>query len=339
MVLREAPALSLHRTGQGSGAIKVKEYSSLRDFLHDMGYQSGSTYFEFAYDWRKGNYTTAKALEDFVDTTPELRGKDFDIVAHSMGGLIAEIYAKEFNQSRRVVRIINLAVPFRGSVNTLSTLTDGWGFGANLIAGGMTTIRNFVLSIPSFYELLPRYEKCCILGLPDSDRAPYDPLTVAGWRNVDWQNDQRRNDKYLEQPLARALRIRQLGAVAYPPQVTIYNIVGSSVDTRWQYYVDPDRKIIAHYNTGPGDGTVPEGSASNLRADRAFVSMAQHQTIFSDDAAQTTLRRILQNDSLPSNFKEATPTALTNDGKVVPITSASIGTEFLQSLLHTMRSK
>ena len=62
-------------------------------------------------------------------------------MAHSMGGLVAQIYVKELDQGRKVRRVINMAVPFLGSANTFGTLTDGWGKGANLIAGGMTTIR------------------------------------------------------------------------------------------------------------------------------------------------------------------------------------------------------
>lgn len=306
------------------GPIKVREYSALRDFLLQLGYQPGTTYFEFAYDWRNSNFTSARALADFVKSTPALQGKDFDIIAHSMGGLVARVYAQQFNQDRRIVRMINLAVPFLGSVSAFSTLTDGWGRGANLIAGGMKTIRKFALSLPAFYELLPKYDNCCVLGRPnETDRVLYNPLTVSGWRNVDWQSDQG-GDKYLDAALSNARRIRELAATAYPPEITIYNIVGGSIDTRWQYYVDPAQKTIARYNLGPGDGTVAEGSASNNKSDRAFVSMAQHQSIFADDSAQTTLRRILQNQGLPANFKEATKSVLTKDGAVVEITSAAI---------------
>ena len=167
---------------------RSKQYATLRDTLLSLGYEPGKTYFEFPYDWRQSNYTSAKRLLAFVNNISQLKDKEFDILAHSMGGLVAQIYVKELDQGRKVRRVINMAVPFLGSANTFGTLTDGWGKGANLIAGGMTTIRSFALSLPSFYELLPQYRYCCILGRPDGPRRPYNPLLPADWDLVAWSD-------------------------------------------------------------------------------------------------------------------------------------------------------
>ena len=69
----------------------------------------------------------------------------------------------------------------------MHTLTDGWGWPENDLAGGLATVQEFALSMPSFYELLPEYEYCCILGRPsDTDRKPYRVLTDDGWSKLKW---------------------------------------------------------------------------------------------------------------------------------------------------------
>jgi pimeloyl-ACP methyl ester carboxylesterase len=315
------------------GPLKIKQYSTLRATLEELGYEAGKTYFEFAYDWRKSNFTTAKKFEAFVASTPALKGKPFDIIAHSMGGLVAEIYVKTLDTKHQVVRVINMAVPFLGSVNTFFALTDGWGPGANMIIGGMSTIRRFALSFPSFYELLPRYDNCCVLGLPGGNRDVYELLTSTGWAHVQWLDDpvSPNQEARLKTVLADVNRLRDLAAKVYPNPKNVYNLVGGKVNTRWQYYVDPAVKRIVHYSSGSGDGTVPEGSAANRDVDRAFVSLAQHQTIFDDEAARTTLRRILRRDSLPDSFAANTYAAVTREGRTVEV--ASVGLEVFPPVL------
>jgi pimeloyl-ACP methyl ester carboxylesterase len=100
------------------GPWKVKQYSSLRETLKGLGYELGKNYVEFPYDWRQSNFTTASKFAAFADSDPVLKAKEFDIIAHSMGGLVAQIYAKTTDQKkRRVRRLINMGVPFFGSVN------------------------------------------------------------------------------------------------------------------------------------------------------------------------------------------------------------------------------
>jgi pimeloyl-ACP methyl ester carboxylesterase len=308
------------------GPWKVKQYSTLRDKLLALGYEPGKTYFEFPYDWRQSNYTSAKKLLAFVNNTPQLKDKEFDIVAHSMGGLVAQIYVKEIDQGRKVRRVVNMAVPFLGSANTFATLTDGWGTGANLIAGGMAAIRSFALSLPSFYELLPQYRYCCILGRPDGPRRPYNPLLPADWDQIAWFDGpvEPGRPENVSRTLVGAQRLRDLASAPYPAQVNAFFIVGGSVDTRWQYYVDPAPRSIVKYNSGPGDGTVPEGSAANNDLTRAFVSLAQHQTIFEDVSAKTTLERIVRNAGLPELYNAATNAVKTKDGAIITISSVGL---------------
>src|SRR5262249_40238380 len=149
----------------------------------------------------------------------------------SMGGLVAQIYVKELDQGKKVRRVINMAVPFLGSTNTFATLTDGWGSGANLIVGGMKIIRSFALSLPAFYELLPQYRYCWIVGQrSDVSRKPYNPLQPAGWDQITWLEGPGNTirPENLSQVLEKAQRLRDLATTPYPKQVSPFFIVGGS---------------------------------------------------------------------------------------------------------------
>jgi pimeloyl-ACP methyl ester carboxylesterase len=323
------------------GPIKIKQYSKLRESLRSMGYRVGVNYVEFPYDWRQSNYTTARQFAKFADENVVLKGHEFDILAHSMGGLVAEIYAKELDQNQRVRRVVNMAVPFAGSVNTLATLTEGWGDPANWIAGGLTTIRRFALAMPSFYELLPNYKNCCILGRPqDAQRVPYNPLLPETWAYVNWipsETPSVDQQAHVGTALASAERLRTLATKAYPSYIQTYYIVGSSIDTRWQYYVVRGGNGVLHYNMTRGDGTVPEGSASeqpraeapsNFQITIPFVSMAQHGSIFDDDAAIETLRHVLsQGTPFPTTYNAKIYSLSTTGGDVLPVSSVGLSVE------------
>lgn len=161
-------------------------YDSLLAQLRSMGYEEGKDLIVFDYDWRMSNFDTADLLRRKLAENDHFQHQ-FHIVAHSMGGIVARILLQDRSISSRVDRMVYLGTPFDGSANALATLSDGWGTFANLIAGGMTTIRQTLLSFVSIYELMPRYEACCRFG------SPQDPgglikisslLDQALWRNT-----------------------------------------------------------------------------------------------------------------------------------------------------------
>ena len=94
-VLREVPLLF--------GTIEVGLYSGIIDFLagkktfrerisgapYKGGYTEGKDLFIFAYDWRRSNFATALALDAFI--TKHVPNGEFDLIAHSMGGLVTRI--------------------------------------------------------------------------------------------------------------------------------------------------------------------------------------------------------------------------------------------------------
>src|SRR5262249_48229867 len=71
------------------------QYQALIDDLGELGFREGDrTLFVFPYDWRKSNEQAAARLADLLDRVIEFHGMDAEVnlIAHSMGGLIARYY-------------------------------------------------------------------------------------------------------------------------------------------------------------------------------------------------------------------------------------------------------
>ena len=153
-------------------------------------------YYTFHYDWRLDNAAIAAHLADFIDqirrdfNRPDLK---VDIVAHSMGGLIARYYVRygrtdvldnndfpiNMYGAERVRRVILLGTPSLGSVEILNAFIDGIKLGFRRIN------TETLVTMPSLYQLLPHPVNDWIVtseGTP-LDRDIFD---VNLWRRFEW---------------------------------------------------------------------------------------------------------------------------------------------------------
>ncbi len=153
-------------------------------------------YYEFHYDWRLDNVINAARLADFIDQVrldygnPELK---VDIVAHSMGGLVARYYIRygrddvlmdndfpiNMYGGERVRRVILLGTPNLGSVQLLYSFIEG-------IKPGFRRIHTETLvTMPSLYQLLPHPLNNWIVT---SSGKPLrrDLFDVEIWRRFEW---------------------------------------------------------------------------------------------------------------------------------------------------------
>jgi pimeloyl-ACP methyl ester carboxylesterase len=149
-------------------------YSELIEELrHNLSPQADEPVpvFPFAYDWRQPLENIEDALAQFIDEviarTKLLRHyfkrgygkKNFpaqvNLVAHSMGGLVAAGYLQSHGSSK-VNRIATIASPFRGSLEAISKTTTG--VGALGTAPGSSREREAARITPSLYYLLPSFD-------------------------------------------------------------------------------------------------------------------------------------------------------------------------------------
>ncbi len=153
-------------------------------------------YYAFHYDWRLDNVVNASHLADFIE---QIRldfddpGLKVDIVAHSMGGLIARYYIRygrsdvldsndfpiNMYGGERVRRVILLGTPSLGSVEILNSFIGGIKLGLRRIN------TETLVTMPSLYQLLPHPLNNWIVT---SSGAPLDRdiFDVNQWRRFGW---------------------------------------------------------------------------------------------------------------------------------------------------------
>lgn len=91
-------------------------YDNLYDAFVKDGYIPEQDLFVFPYEWRDSNIETAKLLQGKLDEIRQsLNWPKIDIVAHSMGGLLAREYVESDSYGNDIDQLITLATPHLGA--------------------------------------------------------------------------------------------------------------------------------------------------------------------------------------------------------------------------------
>ncbi len=166
----------------------------------------------FPYDWRLDNADNARFLIREIEALkvrlkrPDLK---FDVVGHSLGGLIAR-YAAMYGDvdlpdgngkpkptwagAKHFERIILLGTPNEGSLRSLESMLNGFGItGLGFDLPFLQDTSKFtIFTIPSAYQLLPAPETVRIFdeNLEPLDVDIYDPAvwTKYSWNPIDDKN-------------------------------------------------------------------------------------------------------------------------------------------------------
>jgi len=257
----------------------------------EMGFQD--TYYVYPYDWRRDNVENARLLIEKIDALklklkrPNLK---FNIVAHSMGGLIARYAAMYGNAdlptgtrriaptwagSKSIGKIFLVGTPNEGSINSLSGLINGFGI-TRLNLPFVQSITKFdMFTIPAVYQLLPTSGT---LRAFDENLKPLqiDLYNPATWEKYGWavyndpkfekefsESEQRTAKEYFRVVLNRAKRFHDAidANIAAKPPVAMY-IIGSDCKPTLDGVViirnakkDKWRTILTADGFKTGDGT------------------------------------------------------------------------------------
>lgn len=283
-------------------------YGGYRDSTTSVGdLNRGNLYdncFQFAYDWRRDNVETAAQLHEFilekkayVEQQRRIRYGNraqpvrFDIVAHSMGSVMARYYLLYGNTplpdegvpevtwagTKYVDRLVMVAPPNAGSLQAVEYLTQGVQFSRFFSRYEPVLLG----TMPSIYQLLPRTRHRPVVAGPQ--KVAVDILDPKTWVAAHWgffnpnqaevlkhllpdvPDAQDRLDiayEHLSKCLDRAERFHAaIDVKASPPEgTTIHLIASDALPTVFQYAVDSHGALTPTARVA-GDGIVTRHSA------------------------------------------------------------------------------
>lgn len=277
-------------------------YKSWLKGLSDIGFSTEKkTLLIFDYDWRLSNFDNAKLLDEFV-TKNIGPGKQFDILAHSMGGIVSRIYLDRGPSAKAVKQIIYLGTPFLGSMNTFGTIKEGWGWPFNGMAGGQDVVARVSLSFAGMLELLPRYEDCCYIRKADNSREMINIFDAEIWRALGWLPPAYTSTgkfQRFSESLKRSKSLTPLLSQSAPPGV--YEVIFASDvhDTLRLLGMKEGATNPADwvFTSSKGDGTVPVWSVSrSVKSDNysnTLPSFEKHEHLFDDKWVDEAISRNL----------------------------------------------
>lgn len=216
------------------------------------------TFFVFSYDWRRDNVENARLLIQRIETLKRRIGKPnlkFNVVAHSMGGLISRYAAMYGNAdipagkpkptwagAKHLDKIFLVGTPNEGSLLSFKALLNGVAY----IGGGIKLpfvqdlTRFDVFTIPAIFQLLPHERSMLVydeelkpITIDIYDPNAWDEYDWAIWKDKDFEKkfspaDQRNARPYFLAALARAKRFQEaLNATSTAKVPVRYYLMGA----------------------------------------------------------------------------------------------------------------
>ena len=290
-------------------------YEVLIDAMNDIGYISEGTslddskdeyvtLFEFSYDWRRDISYNARLFEQFIlkkrkylqKKYEEIYGLDdfdvqFNIVSHSMGGLLSRYYLRYGTQnlpddgglpdlnwdgSKYIDKMILAGTPNAGYLDTFLEML----YGASLQPFSPAVLGSF----PTYYQMLPAPETQSIVYTDDPDGEAVDVFDPILWKEMEWgilnpkedhtlkimlpeaETREERLDlafDHLKKCLERAEQfIRAMRVDAEPPaDVDLYLVFGNGIKTSKKAFVNRETGEVEKIYYVSGDGKVTTVSA------------------------------------------------------------------------------
>lgn len=264
-------------------------YDNLVSSLKRNGLEEGKNLFEFPYEWRNSNEITAGKLKDKIsEIKTSAKVSKVDLVAHSMGGLVARQYIENSDYNNDVDELITLGTPNGGSPEAYLKWEAGEGFSrlSGLIMKyhfkneakhqGYSDLKSYIQDkIISVKELLP--DSDYLLDVKDGFLRNYP----TNYPENNFLEDLNKNDS-----IENFKKVNSLNVVgdlsANNSTVSKIRVIPTTVSGSWEHgmpenFYDTSSNRGLEY--GSGDETVPESSAKAISADKIVELDSTHSDL------------------------------------------------------------
>lgn len=287
----------------------VAQYDIYKRFL-EFGRERLPGLVVFDYDWRQDNRESAKRLCALLDSLAAARGGrvKVNVVAHSMGGLIAlhclrygtgdDTGEPTWAGARHVKRVVFLGTPFRGAPGMFDDFTLGTPVGRNRALLSPEALFTF----PSAFQLLPAESDFFVdaSGQP----APFDAYAPQAWVDGGWgvfQDASLRATPAYRDWLGRMLEARAglaralSGREGPPPPFRALAVVGVGQPLIQSFRVVNGQPTFENPIIADGDGSVLTTRAlppSPMHVER-LETKADHVAMVGDEAVREAVARFV----------------------------------------------
>src|SRR3989344_71460 len=281
-------------------------YDNLIETLEANGYQQGYDLFTFPYNWYQSNILTAHELRNkIIDVKNSCACTKVDIVAHSMGGLVARQYIQSDEYEGGIDQLIFLGTPHLGSPNAY-LMWEAGEFGTRILdsalefvfskeakSRGYGTLFEYLRNQPviSVQQLLPTYDY-----LRDSDSGILISYPENSPRNVFLE--ELNDPSTMQELLSSAINITNIVENNGKGTLNTIRVVNSPNLPLWEHGYpegyfenEGDRGL----ELGSGDGTVPLSSAEAINLNTNYFD-SEHSDLVTD-AESAVFRELTGTDA------------------------------------------
>ncbi len=278
----------------------VNNYDGLIELLDKNGLVKNQDYFVWNYDWRKPIEEIKSNFNEFVISKGLNENDDIYLVGHSLGGVVARLWAQDNKNRGNVKRVINLGSPNLGSLDTYSV----WNGGEILEYDGISSVAfQILLGLQNKGFVVTDLAKIRNFAPVVKDLLPvFDYISknneMISWNNLDSYNsyldDKNKNVSDVSEKLFSSVGV----GISTPK---ILKLGERSVYDRvlglW-----PDGEIFG-LAKGNGDMTVLKNSSSFGTGER-FELMTDHGAIVNDSLSFIADKLGLGNSGVDFVYKD-----------------------------------
>lgn len=286
-------------------------YQETISFFVSNGYTLNKDFFLFPYDWRRDIALSSPLLDQKINEIKTQTGSTkVDIIAHSMGGLVARNYISDTAKAKNVRKLFTLGTPHLGAVESLKNIVYGGcltklSFVAPFICLGVASaeVKDVLQNMISGYELAPSREYFNFYNNGDKDH-PYPYQDNDKTLNYDETKSLLTSKSHNTSLFTPAEAFHSLDkSLTNTNGVEITNIAGSGRPTLGQIREKNNKKDGFTIN---GDETVPLFSASlndsgknkSLLGDaQVFYTKQEHGGLVGSGPALNLVKNILVNSN------------------------------------------
>ncbi|MCL5667064.1 MAG: hypothetical protein M1383_04820 [Patescibacteria group bacterium] len=277
--------------------------------LKSQSYTENQTLFTFPYDWRKelgsvANNELKNKIDEVLNTASSAK---VDVIAHSQGGLlIKKLLYDHPEYQEKINKIIFVGVPNLGAPKAAKALLYGDSMDISFLGMGLNPeeIKFLAHNMPSVYELLPSGEYFNHSGgyLGAAQPAWVSLLDTGNVFNYEATNQYLTAQNLNNNLIVQAANFHQpdYDNLSFSGSgIKTYNIVGCQQPSLSAVLDRGKESPLLRY--GPGDGTVPVFSASNIPGATTFYALnSNHGEMLSQEGIRQQIVSLIAGSGLPA---------------------------------------